>query len=162
MLEFNATLLAQIFHFVVLLIFLRVVAYKPIARLIKQRQDYIASNVAAAEEERAKAEQLRQQYLADLQRARTEAQEIFAQATKAAELQAQEIIAAAKEEANRVKESALADIQREREKAVRELREQVASLSVLVAGKIISQTITPEIQRQLVYDFIKEAGDLPC
>lgn len=162
MLEFNATLLAQIFHFVVLLIFLRVVAYKPIAKLLKDRQDYIANNVAAAEAERAQAEQLRQQYLADLQKARNEAQEIIAQATKAAELQAQEIIATAKEEANRARESALADIQREREKAVRELRDQVASLSVLVAGKIIGQTITPEIQHQLVYDFIKEAGDLPC
>jgi len=162
LLEFNATLLAQIFHFVVLLIFLRVVAYKPIAKLLKERQDYIANNVAAAEEERAQAEKLKQQYLADLQKAREEAQGILAQATRAAELQAQEIIAAAREEANRVKESALADIQREREKAVRELRDQVAALSVLVAGKIIGRTITPEIQRQLVYDFIKEAGDLPC
>ncbi|MGB9846888.1 MAG: F0F1 ATP synthase subunit B [Desulfotomaculales bacterium] len=162
MLEFNATLLAQIFHFVVLLVFLRFVAYKPIARLLKERQDYIANNVAAAEEERAQAEKLRQQYLADLQKAREEAQAIIAQASRAAEVQAQEIIAAAKEEANRVKESALADIQREREKAVRELQDQVASLSVLVAGKIIGQAITPEIQRQLVYDFIKEAGDLPC
>ncbi|MEW6425125.1 MAG: F0F1 ATP synthase subunit B [Bacillota bacterium] len=162
MLEFNATLLAQIFHFVVLLIFLRVVAYKPIAKLLKDRQEYIANNVAAAEEERAQAEKLKQQYLADLQKAREEAQGILAQATRAAELQAQEIIAAAREEADRVKESALADIQREREKAVRELRDQVAALSVLVAGKIIGRTITPEVQRQLVYDFIKEAGDLPC
>jgi len=162
LLEFNATLLAQIFHFVVLLIFLRVVAYKPIAKLLKERQDYIANNVAAAEEERAQAEKLKAQYLADLQKAREEAQGILAQATKAAELQAQDIIAAAKEEANRVKESALADIQREREKAVRELREQVAALSVLVAEKIIGQTITPKIQSQLVYDFIKEVGDLPC
>lgn len=162
MLEFNATLLAQIFHFVVLLIFLRVVAYKPIAKLLKDRQEYIANNVAAAEEERAQAEKLKRQYLADLQKAREEAQGILAQATRAAELQAQEIIATAREEANRVKESALADIQREREKAVRELRDQVAALSVLVAGKIIGRTITPEVQRQLVYDFIKEAGDLPC
>lgn len=162
MLEFNATVLAQIFHFIVLLIFLRVVAYKPIAKLLKERQDYIANSVAATEEERAQAEQLKLQYQADLQKARGEAQAIIAQATKTAELQAQEVIAGAKEEANRVKESALADIRREREKAVRELRDQVAALSVLVAGKIINQTITPELQRQLVYNFIEEAGDLPC
>jgi F-type H+-transporting ATPase subunit b len=162
LLEFNATVLAQIFHFIVLLIFLRVVAYKPIAKLLKERQDYIANSVAATEEERAQAEQLKLQYQADLQKARGEAQAIIAQATKTAELQAQEVIAGAKEEANRVKESALADIRREREKAVRELRDQVAALSVLVAGKIINQTITPELQRQLVYNFIEEAGDLPC
>jgi len=160
--EFNATILIQMFHFVLLLIFLRLVAYKPIANLLKARQEFIAKSVADAEEEKKQAHELHQQYLAELQKAREDAQAILAQATKAAESQAQDIIAASKEEANRVKESALEEIRRERERAVRELREQVASLSVLVAGKIIGQTITPPIQHQLVSDFIKEAGDLPC
>lgn len=162
MLEFNTTLLAQIFNFVILLIFLRLVAYKPIAKLLMERQDYIANSVAAAEEERKQAQELRQQYLADLQKAREEAQAMIAQAAKVGETQAQEIIAAAKAEANRVKESALQEIEREKEKAVRELRDQVAMLSVMVAGKIIGRTITPEIQHDLVHQFIREAGDLPC
>jgi len=162
LLEFNATLLAQIFNFVILLIFLRLVAYKPIAKLLMERQDYIANSVAAAEEERKQAQELRQQYLADLQKAREEAQAMIAQAAKVGETQAQEIIAAAKAEANRVKENALQEINREKEKAVRELRDQVAVLSVMVAGKIIGRTITPEIQHDLVHQFIREAGDLPC
>ncbi|OAT79782.1 F0F1 ATP synthase subunit B [Desulfotomaculum copahuensis] len=160
--KFNATLLAQFFHFILLLIFLRIVAYKPVANMLKSRQEFITNNVAAAEEDRKQAEALRQQYLADMQKAREEAQAIIQQATKAGEVQAQEIIEAAKTEANRVKDNALQEIAREKEKAVAELRDQVASLSVLVAGKIINQTITPEIQHGLVQDFIKEAGDLPC
>ncbi|KUK54328.1 MAG: ATP synthase subunit b [Desulfotomaculum sp. 46_296] len=162
MLEFNATLIAQMFNFVILLIFLRFVAYKPIAKLLKDRQDFIANNVATAEEERKQAQELREQYLADMQKAREEAQAIIAQAAKVGEIQAQEIIAAAKEESNRVKDNALKEIEREKEKAVRELRDQVTVLSVAVAGKIIGQTITPEIQHDMVQQFIREAGDLPC
>lgn len=162
MLKFNATLIAQIFNFAILLIFLRLVAYKPIAKLLKERQDYIADNIAAAEEERKQAQELHEQYMADMQKAREEAQAIIEQATKAGEVRAQEILEAAKNEANRVKDNALKEIQREKEKAVSELKDQVAVLSVLVAEKIIGQAITSEIQHSLVQQFISEAGDLPC
>lgn len=158
----NATLAAQIFHFILLLIFLRVVVVPPINRVLEQRQEAIAGNVAKAEEERKEAEALRQQYLAEMQQAREKADEIIQKATKTAEEEARSIVEAAKEEAGRIKESALQDIEREKEKAVAELREQVASLSVLVAGKIVDQKITSDIQRDLVEQFIEEAGGLPC
>lgn len=158
----NSTLVAQIFHFIVLLIFLRLVAYKPIVSILEKRQQNIYDNVRAAEEERKQAETLRQKYLADMQKAKEEAQAIIQQASKAGENQAQQIIEAAKTEANRLKESALQEIEREKEKAVAELRDQVATLSILVADKIIGKNISKELQHDLVQEFIKEAGDLPC
>ena len=42
------------------------------------------------------------------------------------------------------------------------MREQVATLSILVASKIVSDKITADIQRGMIDEFIKEAGDLPC
>src|SRR5690606_3225593 len=129
---------------------------------LDERQNYIENSVAAAEEERKQAEDLRQQYLSEMQKAKDEARDIIQKATKAGEEQAREIIEAAKAESNRIKESALEDINREREKAVAELREQVATLSILVAGKVINEKITADIQRDMINEFIKEAGDLPC
>lgn len=158
----NATLVAQIFNFLILLIFLRLVVYPVIVKVLEQRQQAIADNVAAAEEERKQAEALRQSYLADMQKAKEEAQAIIQQATKAAEAQAQQIMEAAKAESVRVKDQALQEIEREKEKAVAVLREQVVSLSVLVAQKIVSQQMNSDIQHSLVQEFIKEAGDLPC
>lgn len=162
MLEFNATLLAQIVDFIILLIFLRLVAYKPLMKLLQDRSDHIANTIAAAEQERQQAEQLRAGYEAEMRRAREQAQEIIQKATKAGEEQALEIIENAKKEAARIKDAAMTDIQREKEKAVAELRDQVASLSILVAGKIINQKLNDEIQHKMVQDFIKEAGGLPC
>ena len=158
----NATLVAQIFNFIILLVFLRLVVYPVIVKVLEQRQQAIADNVAAAEEERKQAEALRQSYLADMQKAKEEAQAIIQQATKAGEAQAQQILESAKAEAARAKDQALQEIEREKEKAVAVLREQVVSLSVLVAQKIVSQQMTSDIQHSLVQEFIKEAGDLPC
>lgn len=156
----NATILAQIFNFIVLLILLRLVAYKPIMGLLEKRKELISSSIAAAEEDKKQAEQLRAALLADLKRSKEEAQAVIQKATKAGEEQALQIIEAAKAEATRIKESALSDIQQERDKAVAELKDQVATLSVLVAGKVINRTMNAEIQQGLVKEFIKEAGDL--
>jgi len=161
-LKLNSTLIAMIFHFLVLLLFLRLVVYKPLVNMIEKRQEFIANNVAAAEEERKQAEALRQQYLADMEQARAQAQEMIQKATRAGEEQAREIIEEAKLEASKIKDNALLDIQREKEKAVAELREHVATLAVLVAGKVVNEKMTADIQSNLVDEFIKEAGDLPC
>ncbi|MFZ5652521.1 MAG: F0F1 ATP synthase subunit B [Bacillota bacterium] len=158
----NSTLVAQIFNFIILLIFLRVVVYKPLVSVLEKRQQFIHDNVKAAEEERKQAEALRQSYLADMQKAKEEAQAIIQQATKAGEAQAQQILEAARAEAGRIKDVALQEIEREKEKAVAELRDQVVSLSILVADRIIGRQITQDLQHGLVQEFIKEAGDLPC
>ncbi|WP_003542768.1 F0F1 ATP synthase subunit B [Desulfotomaculum nigrificans] len=159
-LGFNATLLAQMINFLILLILLRAVAYKPFMNMLEKRRELIESSIAAAEEDKKQAEQLRANLQAELKHTREEAAEILARATKNAEEQAQAIIEAAKAEAARVKESALAEIQREKEKAVAELKDQVATLSILVAGKIIDQKLDANLQKDLVNKFIKEAGVL--
>lgn len=160
MLEFNATILAQIVDFIILLIFLRLVVYKPLCKLLANRSDHIANSIAAAEQERQEAEQLKAGYEAEMRRAREQAQEIVQKATRAGEDQALQIVSNAKNEAEKLKENAHAEIEREKQKAVAELRDQVATLSVLVAGKIINKTISKDIQRSMIDDFIKEAGEL--
>lgn len=161
-LAFNGTLLAQMFNFLVLLILLRAVAYKPFMRMLDKRRELIESSIAAAEEDKKQAEELRAALQADMQKSREQASEILARANKNAEEQAQQIIDAAKVEATRVKDGALAEIQREKEKAVAELRDQVATLSILVAGKIIDQQLNDDVQKDMVDKFVKEAGELPC
>ncbi len=158
----NATIVVQIFNFIVLLIFLRLVVYRPVVNILEQRQKAIVENITAAEEERKQAESLRQSYLAEMQKSKEEAQAIIQQATKAGEAQAQQIVEAAKAEALRIKDSAIADIEREKEKAVAELREQLVSLSLLVANKVVAHQITDNLQHDIVQEFIKEAGELPC
>lgn len=161
-LKFNATLLAQIFHFLLLLVLLRLVAYKPLMRILEERQKLVADRIAQAEQRQAEAERIKADMEAELRRAREEAQQIIERATKASEEQAQAIMDAAKEEAARLKESAMTDIQREKDKALAELKDQVANLAILVAGKVIREGLTAEAQEKLIQDAISEVKNLPC
>ncbi|MEG6617355.1 F0F1 ATP synthase subunit B [Peptococcaceae bacterium 1198_IL3148] len=161
-LVFNATIGAQLFNFALLLIFLRLVVWKPLINVIEKRKVQIGENIIAAQKNRKEAEELQAQLRAELAKAKDEAQAIIQRASKAAEDQAAGIIESAKNEANRIKEDSLQEIKMERDKAVAELRNEVASLSILVASKVVSERITDDVQEDLVKKFIDEAGKLPC
>ena len=158
----NASLIAAIFHFIVLLILLKVFAFKPLGKMLADRQNMIEQNIENAEKDRLAAEEIKAGYEAEMQRTREMAQEIIQKATKAGEEQAVQVIENAKNEAKRLKDSALVEIEREKEKAVADLRDQAATLAILVAGKIIEKQLDENIQREMVQDFVKEAGDLLC
>lgn len=159
---FNATLIAQIIHFAILLVFLRLVVWKPLINAIDKRREKIGSDITAAEKDRSAAENLRAELNAELAKGKEEAQAIIQRATKSAEEEANQIVESAKTEATRIKENAMQDIQMEREKAVAELKNEVAGLSILVANKVVSEKITDDVQDDLVKKFIDDAGKLPC
>ena len=62
-------------------------------------------------------------------------------------------------EAERIKEAAKLEIEQQKEKAVAAIREQVASLSVLIASKVIEKELTAQDQDALINEYIKEAGE---
>ena len=161
-LDFNATVFMQMFHFLLMLVILRLVVYRPLMNIIEQRQAYVAAEIAQAENQKNQAAELKAEMEASLQKAREEAKAIVDRATKASEEQAQGIMEQARADAQRLKEEALADIQREKDKAVAQLRNEVASLAVLVASKVVKEGLTIDEHHNLVQEAIKEVGQLPC
>jgi F-type H+-transporting ATPase subunit b len=83
-------------------------------------------------------------------------------ARRAGEKQAADIVAAAEAEAKRMKDEAVADIHREKEAAIAELRDQVAELSVLLAGKIIAKEVDASKHKALFDEAVKEMGERVC
>ena len=65
----------------------------------------------------------------------------------------------ARSEAERLKNAAKREIEQQKEKAVAALREQVASLSVLIASKVIEKELSEEDQEKLINEYIQEAGE---
>lgn len=161
-LDIDATLVAQILSFLLLLWVLRKYAYRPLLEGLEKRSQYIEQNIKSAEQQKVEAEAMKAEYQAELKQARQEAQAIIERATKASEERGKEIINESRDEADRLKKAAVAEIELEKQKAVAELRGQVAALSVLAAGKIIEKNLDPATHNVLVDEFIKEVGDLPC
>ena len=90
--------------------------------------------------------------------ARREATALVAASQQAAQQLRDADIAATKAELERMREKALADIAAERDRALAELRGQVADLALEAAGKVVGETMSSARQRRLVEDFLSDEG----
>lgn len=153
------TAIYQLVAFVALLYFVSKFALKPLMNVMETREQKVNEQIDFAEQKSKEAENFVAEQRKELEKARLEAQKIIEQAKKLSEQQSQDIIEQARENAERVKDSALAEIQREKEQAVTALREQVASLSVLIAQKVIEKELDAKEQEKLVTEYLKEVSE---
>ena len=147
-----------IVNFVVLLAILYKFLYGPMLKMMEDRQNGIKNNISQAEEIRNEAEALRAQLSADMTNARKEAQDIINSAGKIAQEMKNEIIDQARSSALKITEKAQEEIQREKEEALSDIRNEVANLVILAAGKVLGDTMTIEQHRQQVEKYIQEVG----
>ncbi|AXI10626.1 ATP synthase F0 subunit B [Oceanobacillus zhaokaii] len=150
---------AQLFFFLLLLWLLKKFAWGPLMNTMQKREEYVASEIESAEKNRLEAEAASKQAAEQLNQVRQEAQKMIEDAKNAGLKQEQDIIEAARLEASRIKEQAQKDIQNEKEQAIQALQAQVASLSVLIASKVIEKEITAGDQEKLINEYIKEVGE---
>lgn len=152
-------MLSQLFFFIVLLVLVKKFAWGPVMNMMKQREDYVANEIDEAERSRKEAEEASKKAQEQLQEVRQEAQKMIEDARTAGLKQEQDIVQSARKEAERMKEAALADIENEKEKALQALQDQVASLSVLIASKVIEKELDASDQENLINEYIKEVGE---
>ncbi|WP_335743546.1 F0F1 ATP synthase subunit B [Salicibibacter kimchii] len=134
-------------------------ALKPLLGVMKKREQQVNDNLDNAEKNRVEAEQYLEQQREELKKAREETQAMLDNATKMSEQQGKEILDNAKEEADRIKEAAVSDINREKEQALESVRDQVASLSVAIATKVIEKELDENEQEKLIDSYLKEVGN---
>lgn len=158
-LSFNGgDILFQLLAMLVLLALLKKFALGPLLNIMKQREDHIAGEITSAEERNKEAQKLIEERVL-LKEAKQESQSLIENAKKLGEKQKEDIIQAARAESERLKEAARTEIVKEKEQAVSALREQVASLSVLIASKVIEKELDEQAQEQLIQDYLKEVGE---
>ena len=167
MIELNATFFAQILNFLILVVILRAVAYKPVARMLQARENKIAESIEKADADAAAAEATLKQYKQQLADAHAKAQDIMDKAEKQAREEHDASIQATKREIEQMKKAAQEEIQRERARAVEQLKDEVVALSMAAAGKIITKNIDAKDNEQIIGEFIakldkEKIGDLPC
>ena len=150
MIDINATFIAQILNFLILVVILRAVAYKPVVRMLQARQDKIAESLSKADEDVEKAEAVLKDYQEQLSGARVKAQAIIDKASKRAQEERDASVLETKREIEQMKKAAQAEIQRERALAVEQLKGEVVALSMAAAGKIIAKNLDASEHEQLI------------
>ena len=167
MIDINATLIAQILNFLILVAILRAVAYKPIVRMLKAREDKIAASLDKADADAAESEKVLRDYRAQLAEARVKAQEIRDKAAKLAQEEREASLQETQHEIEQRRKAAEAEILRERAMAVEQLKGEMVTLSMAAASKIIAKNLDAAENEKLISDFIgkldkEKIGDLSC
>ena len=152
--------LSQLVNFVVLLFILQRFLYKPMLNMLHTRQERIRESMDYAERVKQEAARAQTDYEQKIDESRREGQAIIAQATQQAERAREDILARAQGEANELKAKALEDVEYERKRVTAELREEVAELAILAAGRVLGKTLDEQAHRQVIDDFLTETGKL--
>ena len=140
-------------------------AFPQIAEALDKRQRVIEDSLETAAKTRAEAESLLEEYRERLSAAREQAEAILARARKAGETTEQETLAEAKRRREELMAQTRRDIEAETRRAIQEIRNEVADLTILATERVTRKTLTEEDQRKLVeetlaeLDFSALAGD---
>ncbi|MBE0644580.1 MAG: F0F1 ATP synthase subunit B [Bacteroidetes bacterium] len=144
--------------FTLLLWILKKLAWKPLLGALENRETKIREDIQRAEDARTDAERLLAEHRKLLQNSEMEARKILDEAKGVAETVKQGIVDSAHEQARQMTAQAKAEIQREKDTALAQLRTEVADLAIRAAGKILGEELDADKHRKLVDDFI---GNLP-
>ncbi len=152
------TFIAQICNLFIQMLLIKKFLFKPIREMLAKRQELADEKIRVAEADKTAAEELKATYEKNMEQARDKANELLATAQKTATSQSDDIIRAANEQAVAIKSKAEADIAQERRKAVNELKGEIGSMAMEIAGKVIEREITEADHAKLIDEFIENVG----
>ena len=145
--------------FLLLIFLVKKYAWGNITSILDARAEKITKDIDEAEAARKKAEELAAKREAELAGSRQEATTILETAKETAEKNKAHILNEANQEALRLKEKAQLEISQNKEEAMNSIKGDVADLTVNLAGKLLSQQLDSEGQRQLIDRYLNELGD---
>jgi len=148
-----------IVNFLLLLVILRIFAWKPILSIIEKREKKIQDSIDKTVEAQEEAEKKLEEHKKLLEKGKKESVEIITQAKDKANKLQKEMFKKAELEAKKLIENARNEITLESEKAVEEIKIKVADISVSIASKFIKESISPEEHREFINNAIKEFGE---
>ena len=148
--------LVSAINFLLLLAIIWTFALKPLAGTLDDRKAAIEQGLKDAEQARQDRASAESERVVALTEARREANDILTRAQKVAQESRDTDIAATREELERMRVRAAAEIEAEKTRAIGELRAEVADLALAAAGRVVGETMTDDRQRRLVQEFLAQ------
>lgn len=147
----------QTLLFVGLLLLMAKYAWKPILTAVEERENTIKDSLEAADKAKTDMEAIQADNKRILKEARAERDALLAEAKKASTQIINEAKDAAKTEANKIAAAAQEAILQEKNAAINDIKNQMASLSIEIAQKIVQGELSDQKkQEQLVEKLVKE------
>ncbi len=151
-------LLAQLINFAILLIILRLVAYKPIMRMLDERSRRVREGLEAAERMKEQAAQADVEVEQRMDEARQEGQAVIGQAQQIAARIQEEARQQARAEGEALLARARNEIQLERDDAIAQVRREFADLTIAAAEKVINQSLDKRAHERLIDEVLAQSS----
>ena len=153
------TIIFQICNLLILVALVRKFLWKRVTAVLDARQKEIDGIYDAAGKDRDEAARLKQEYTERMSTAREEADRLVRNAVDTAQNRGDAIVKEAQAEVAHMKQKAESEIEQEKRKAYSELMGEISGMAADIAGRMVEREINAEDHRQLVDEFIRNAGD---
>lgn len=144
------TFLLQVVNLLVVFYFLKLVLYKPLLKLMEDRQKQVDQQLDYAASTMRQAEEMMAQYQEQLAKAKADAQAIIDQATRLGNQMKEQTVAEARQEAEKLLARAREQIEKDKNQASQELRNQAANWALLIAQRVLGREVTDQDQDRLI------------
>ncbi len=142
--------------FLCLVFILKKAAWGPLLTAIEEREKRMKADLAGAQDARAQSEKIKADLEAQMAGMQAKSRELLAQAAKEGEALRSQLKTAAESDAEKIRQKTMAELADEKERLVRDLRKEVASLSVLAAEKLMRKSVDDGVQKTVLESFFKE------
>lgn len=144
---------------VALFLVLKHFLFKPVMKIIQDRQQEIDSLYTEADQNKAAAVALEREYQQKLSVAAQTSERIVKEAVERGRSREEEIIRQANEDASAIRTKAEADIAQEKKKALNDAKDEISGIALSIAEKVVERQLNDTDQDKLVNDFIDRLGD---
>lgn len=153
------TALFTLCNFIALFLVLKKFLFKPVMKLIQDRQQEIDDMYAAANEAKVTAQALEADYAQKLSAATETSQRMVKEALQRGQAREEEIVRQANAEAEAIRQKAAADIAQEKKKALNDAKDEISGMAVAIAEKVVGRHLDVQDQQRLVDEFIDALGE---
>ena len=151
-------LVTHLLSFIILMIVLKIFLYKPIVNMLDQRSQRVRESLEAAERAREESAASQEEVQAQLEAARAEGQQLIASAREVAGRFREEETAKVRQEIEAERSRATANIQRERDTAIEQLRSEFADLAITAAERVVERSLDQQAHQDII-DHVLEESD---
>lgn len=152
------TMLFAWLNLLILYLFLKKLAFKPLKNMIDSRQKEVDDMYSDAESAKATADALKAEYEEKISHANEESEEILRTAQRRALLKEEEILREADQKAARTLERAEEQIELEKARAINEVKDEVSEMAIGIASAVIERDVSAKEHSDLIDEFIKNIG----
>ena len=159
------TIVFTLINTLIIFILFKVFLFKPVGKILDKRNEMAAAEIAEAKRAKESAAKTEQEYIEKLAKAKEEAADIkderdamLREATARAQKREEEIVNEANQKAAEIKARAEENIERDKQRAVNDIKDEISDIVIMAASKVVEKEISAKDNEAIIADFLQNVG----